>query len=51
MDEELRYFMVLKDDKFVGFISGKDKETAEIKCKRIDPVYYIQGNYVLKPNR
>ena len=43
--------MVLKNSKFVGFVSGKTLEIAEEKCKLIDPEYYIEGNYVLKPKR
>jgi hypothetical protein len=51
MEEELKYFMVLKDDRFAGFISGDDKEMADEKCKSIDSEYYIAGDYVLKPRR
>ena len=50
-EEELKYFMVLKDDKFVGFVSEDTKTLADEKCKRIHPEYYVQGDYVLKPRR
>lgn len=50
-EEELKYFMVLKDDRFVGFVSADDRELADEKCKDIDPDYYIHGDYVLKPRR
>ena len=50
-EEELKYFMVLKEEKFVGFVSADDEELADDKCKDIDPTYYVQGNYVLKPRR
>lgn len=50
-EEELRYYMVLENDKFVGFVSGKTLEIAKEKCKFINSDYYIEGDYVLKPKR
>ena len=50
-EDELKYFMVLKDEKFIGFVSEDSKKLADEKCKDIDPEYYIYGDYILKPRR
>jgi len=50
-EEELRYYMVLFNDKFKGFISGYTKEEAENKLKKINYKYTMSENYVLKPKK
>ena len=51
MEKEERYYMVLCDEKFVGFVTGYNLDNASEKLSQINKSYYIEGDYVLKPNR